>query len=87
LFNTNLELTQQRSDVEKQKIVLAKDDEIVKLKTNIKNAYELKYKNGLCTMNDLLLATNGENEAFSNRAIHEIQLLMSVYAYRTTSGN
>lgn len=87
LFNTNLQLTQQRSDIEKQKTILAKDDEIVKLKANIKKAYELKYQNGLCTMNDLLLATNSESDAFANRAIHEIQLLMSVYAYKTTSGN
>jgi len=87
LFNTNLQLSQERSDIEKQKAVLLKDDEIVKLKSNIKKGYEVKYQNGMCTMNDLLTATNGETDAFSNRAIHEIQLLMSAYNYKTTSGN
>jgi hypothetical protein len=87
LFNTNLQLSQQGSDIEKQKAILAKDDEIVKLKSNIKKGYEQKYQNGICTMNDLLLATSGESDAFATRAIHEIQLLMSVYAYKTTSGN
>ncbi|MBZ5856836.1 TolC family protein [Flavihumibacter profundi] len=87
LFNTNLQLTQQQSDIEKQKTVLAKDIEILKLKSNIKKAYELKYQNGMCTMNDLLMATNGESDASANRALHEIQLLMSIYAYKTTSGN
>jgi outer membrane protein TolC len=87
LFNTNLQLTQERSDIEKQKHVLLKDDEIVKLKSSIKKGYEVKYQNGLCTMNDLLTATNGESDAFANRAIHEIQLLMSAYDYKTTSGN
>jgi outer membrane protein TolC len=87
LFNTNLELTQQRSDIEKQKSVLVKDDEIVALKSKIKKGYEQKYQNGIGTMNDLLQATNSESDALSNRAIHEIQLLMSAYAYKTTSGN
>ena len=87
LYNTNLQISQQRSDIEKQKTILAKDDEIVQLKSSIKKAYELKYQNGMCTMNDLLQATNSENDALSNQSIHEIQLLMSVYAYKTTSGN
>jgi outer membrane protein TolC len=87
LFNTNLQLTQERSDIEKQKHVLLKDDEIVKLKSSIKKGYETKYQNGLCTMNDLLTATNGESDAFANRTIHEIQLLKSAYDYKTTSGN
>jgi outer membrane protein TolC len=87
LFNTNLQLTQQRSDVEKQKSIVAKDDEIVSLKASIKRAYELKYQNGMCTMNDLLMVTNAENEARNNKALHVTQLLMSYYTYKTTTGN
>ena len=87
LFNTNLELSQQNSDIEKQRTILAKDRDIVTLKTNIKKAYELKYQNGMTTMNDLLRAINGESEAQSNEALHEIQLLMTVHNYKTTSGN
>ena len=87
LFNTNLQLMQQQSEIEKQQTILNKDDEIIRLKSNIKKAYELKYQNGICSMNDLLTATNGESEAFGNRAQHEIQLLMSVYMHKTTSGN
>jgi outer membrane protein TolC len=87
LFNTKLQLTQQRSEVAKQRTIVAKDDEIVTLKSGIKKAYELKYKNGMCTMNDLILVTNGESEARSNKALHEAQLLMSIYSYKTTSGN
>jgi outer membrane protein TolC len=87
LFNTNLQLAQQQSEIQKQQTILNKDVEIIRLKSNIKKAYELKYQNGICSMNDLLTATNGESEAFGNRAQHEIQLLMSVYMYKTTSGN
>lgn len=87
LFNTKLQLIQQRSDIEKQRTIIAKDKQIVLLKSSIRNAYEQKYQNGMCTMNDLLLTTNGETEARSNQALHEAQLLLSVYAYKTTSGN
>jgi outer membrane protein TolC len=87
LFNTKLQLTQQQSDIEKQRTILEKDQQIVVLRSSIKNAYEKKYQNGMCTMNDLLLATNGETEARSNQVLHETQLLLSVYAYKTTSGN
>jgi len=87
LFNINLELAQQRSEIEKQNSVLKRDEEIVALKSNIKKGYEQNYQNGMCTMNDLLLATNNEIDARANRAVHEIQLLMSVYLYKTTSGN
>ena len=87
LFNTKLQLTQQQSDIGKQRTILEKDQQIVVLRSSIKNAYEKKYQNGMCTMNDLLLATNGETEARSNLVLHETQLLLSVYAYKTTSGN
>lgn len=87
LFNTRLQMTQQRSDIEKQKTIISKDSDIVILKSSIKKAYDLKYQNGMCTMNDLLLATNGESEALSNKALHEAQLLMTYFTYKTTSGN
>ncbi len=87
LFNTRLQLTQQNSDIEKSRTIVEKDRQIVALKSSIKSAYEQKYKNGMCTMNDLLLATNAETEARSNQALHEAQLLLSVYTHKTTSGN
>jgi outer membrane protein TolC len=87
LFNTRLQMTQQSSDIEKHRNIVAKDKEIVALRTSIRKAYEQKYQNGMCTMSDLLLATNGETEARSNEAMHEAQLLLSIYTYKSISGN
>ncbi len=87
LFNTKLQMMQQSNDVEKQRSIVAKDRQIVVLKSAITKAYEQKYQNGICTMNDLLRATSGEMEARGNKALHEAQLLMSVYTFKTTSGN
>ncbi|HEU4788567.1 MAG TPA: TolC family protein [Flavobacterium sp.] len=87
LFNNKLQLTQANSDIEKQKAIIAKDGEIITLKGNVKKSKQLMYDNGLCSMNDLLSSINKENEAIGNQALHNIQLLMSLYNYKTISGN
>lgn len=87
LFNTNLQLTQQANEIDKQRSIISKDMQIVALRTSIKKAYELKYQNGMCTVQDLILAVNAENEANSNKALHEVQLMLSISNYKTTSGN
>jgi outer membrane protein TolC len=87
LYNTNLQLTQQTHEIEKQRSIISKDTEIIALRKSIKEAYELKYQNGICSVNDLILAVNAESEANSNKALHEIQLMLSINNYKTTSGN
>ena len=45
------------------------------------------YDNGMSPMNDLLSAMNKESEAIGNQALHNVQLLMSIYNFKTISGN
>jgi outer membrane protein TolC len=87
LFTSNIQLKQIASEIEKHRAIVSKDDEIVALKASIKKSYQLKYDNGMSTMNDLITAINRESEARSNQALHQVQLLMSVYNYKTISGN
>ena len=87
LFGNNLQLKQVSSEIDKQKEITAKDNEIVALKNNIKRSYQLKYDNGMCSMSDLINSINKESEARCNMALHNIQLLMSIYNYKTISGN
>lgn len=87
VFNNNLQLKQSMSEIEKQKAILAKDAEIITLKEKIKQAYQHKYDNGLCTMNDLVNSVYKESEARNNQSLHTIQLLLSQYNYKTQSGN
>ncbi|MFZ2905165.1 MAG: TolC family protein [Cyclobacteriaceae bacterium] len=86
-FNTNLQLKQTTAEIEKQQAVITKDNEIVSLKEGITKSYQLKYDNGLASMNDLLTSMNRESEAKSNQALHNVQLLLSIYNYKTISGN
>jgi outer membrane protein TolC len=87
LFNTNLQLKQVSTDIEKQRSILAKDREIAQLKSKIRTGYQLKYDNGVSSMNELIQAMNKESEARSQEALHQIQLLMTLYNYQTLSGN
>jgi outer membrane protein TolC len=87
LFTNSLQLSQSASEIEKQKAIIAHDDEIVKLKTNITKSYQSRFDNGMCTMNDLINSMNRESESRASQALHGVQLLMSLYNYQYISGN
>jgi outer membrane protein TolC len=87
LFNTNLELTQTRQELEKYKTLIDQDKKLLTLKGRIRAAYETKYENGITTMTELLNMTNEEHLAKQNLAVHEIQYLMTAYRYKNKSGN
>jgi len=87
LFNTNLELTQFERELAKYNILIEQDKALLVLKTSIKNAYEIKYENGVSTMSAMLDRVNDESMARQNLAVHEIQFLMKSYQYKTKSGN
>jgi outer membrane protein TolC len=87
LFNTNMQLTQTSADIEKQQAVLSDDNEIVALRKTLREGYQLKYENGVSTLLDFLNATQKESEAQAQKTLHEMQLLMTLYNYKTISGN
>jgi len=87
LLNTKVQMSQQQNEIQKHQAIVAKDNEILALRNSIRAAYELKYKNGICSVNDLIFAVNAEGDAASSKALHEAQLLMTIYNYKTTSGN
>lgn len=87
LFNTKLQMSQKMADIERQNAILKDDDEIVKLRQAIREGYQLKYDTGAGPLIDLLNATEKEGIARAEKALHEIQLLMSTYEYQTIKGN
>ncbi len=87
LFNTRLQATQASADIEKQRAILAADEEIVRLRRDIRASYQLRYEVGASSLMDLLNATASEGEARTQRALHEMQLLLALAEYRTTTGN
>ena len=86
LFNTHLKLKQSDNDIAKSKKLLENDEEIIRLRSNIKAAAESKYENGVCTMTDLIREINAEHLANQNKAMHEIQYLIYVCGYWERTG-
>ena len=87
LFNTHLELSQTDKELEKYRKLLEMDREILLLKSSIKDAYMVKYDNGVATMTDVLQRINDEGAAKQMMIMHEIQYLMKAYQYLNKSGN
>jgi outer membrane protein TolC len=87
LFNTNVVLSQQNSELNKLRALMQVDNQIIDLRKEIKNTAKTQLENGVISSNDYLREINAEDQARQNLLLHEIQLLMAGYNYKTTSGN
>ncbi|NUO00355.1 MAG: TolC family protein [Saprospiraceae bacterium] len=87
LFNTRIALRQQNAEIAKLEALLRADEEIIALRSGIKNTTSVQLENGVVNANDYLREVNAEDYARQNKLLHEIQLLMAQYNHQTTSGN
>ncbi|MBK8289916.1 MAG: TolC family protein [Flammeovirgaceae bacterium] len=87
LFNTNLSLRQQTSDINKLNELIQLDDKFIVLRARIKATAKAQLENGVIAANDYLRELNAEDQARQNLIIHQIQLLMTQYAQQVTTGN
>ena len=87
LFNTNLTLKQQGQEVEKLQQLIKVDDQIIALRTRIKNTSKAQPENGVLSTSDFLRELNAEDAAKQNLLLHQVQLMLAQYNYQTTSGN
>ena len=84
LFNTRLQATQQNSDIVSMRKQMQDDEEIIRLRTNIRLAAEAKVANGTLTVTDMLREITSENMARQTKALHEVQLLMNIWKLKYT---
>lgn len=87
LFNTRLQSTQQNAVILSMRRQMADDDEIIRLRINIRKAAEAKVANGTLTVTDMLREITAENLARQTKALHEVQLLMNVWNLKYTLNN
>jgi outer membrane protein TolC len=87
LFNTTLTLHQQNADITRYELLIQSDNEIIDLRDSVKQTSALQLQNGVINANDYLLDINAEAEARQDRVVHQVQLLLSQYDHKTTSGN
>lgn len=79
LFNNSLATTSQKIAIEKMERVMADDNEIIALRSSIRESGEAKLKNGVIDVNDLLKDITTESQAKVAKAAHEIELLKNIY--------
>lgn len=84
LFNTKLQATQQSDDTDKYNNLMVNDDEIIRLRENIRKTTEAKLENGTASITDLIREINAADMARQNKALHEMQYLISVYNLKNT---
>lgn len=87
LFNTGLQLTLQSNEQKKLQSLIVDDDEIIRLRENIRTSSEVKVQNGTLSVTDLLRDLTLEDQARQSRLLHEIQLLKTVYDIKYTTNN
>lgn len=86
LFNTNTQLKQEQSEVEKLQKLVETDREIIDLRIKVKDAAKAQLENGVITANDYLREVNAEDLARQSLITHQIQLLQAQINYQTISG-
>lgn len=86
ILNTNTQLKQQQSEIDKINQLIAKDVEIIDLRVKVKEAANAQLENGVITANDYLREVNAEDQARQTLIVHQIQLLQAQINYQTIKG-
>lgn len=85
LFNTQLQLIQQNEEIRKWKVLQQSDNEIIRLRTSVKQAAEVKLENGVISILDLIREINAEHQARLTAATHKVMQLQAIYNYMYTT--
>ena len=84
LFNNNLEMIQQSESIDRYRRLMADDEEIITLRSQVRKAAESKLRHGIIDVNDLLREINAENTARVQQSMHEIEMLKEMYELKYT---
>lgn len=87
LLNTNTQLKQQQSELNKLQQLMASDEQIIDLRSKVKDAANAQLENGVITANDYLREVNAEDQARLALIAHRLQWLQAKINVETISGN
>lgn len=85
-LNTNIELNQQQSEIDKISTFIQSDETIIKLRKKILKSADSQLKNGVITSSAYITELTNLYEAENNLNTHEIELLLAKANYKTTKG-
>lgn len=79
LFHTHLQLAEEDGAIQNLRQQMKEDEEIIRLRKNIRLSAEAKVANGTLSVSNLLKEITAENLARQAKAVHEIELLMHLH--------
>lgn len=80
------ELKQHEKEIHMMQALLAKDDQVVQLRSEISAIKVAEMENGTITSTDYIVELNLEEEARLNQKVHELKLILAKLNYRTLQG-
>ena len=86
LLNSSIEAEQKMNEIKKARDVLTQDADIISLRKRIRETGETQYKEGAIKMSDFLSLLDEEYKALASESLHRVQLIMSIYDYKNTTG-
>ena len=87
LFNNSLLQIQQNEGIAKYRQLIADDNDIVSLRSQVRQSAESKLARGVIDTNNLLQEITRENQAKIDRSTHEVQMLKEIYDLKNTTNN
>lgn len=87
VFNNDVDRQKTMEEINKIKQLITSDQTIVKLRENVRKTSDAKVQQGTMTTLDYIKMVNDERLAHQNKALHEIQLLISLYNFKFIRNN
>ena len=81
---SHLQSMKEQAAIDQMKEVMRYDDEIITLRTSIRQRTEAQVQNGEASVNDLLRDMNAEDRARQNKTAHEVEWLKNIYDLKYT---
>lgn len=87
LLNTRAEMIQARAEVDRIRQEIEDDEEIIRLRAQIRRSAESRVSNGTLSVLDMLRMVLDEDQARQSKATHEIELLQAQYRMKRIWNN
>jgi len=82
-INMDKQIDNLKIDLSKNQKLADSDEEVVKIRSSIKEVASIQLKNGTLTLTDYLIKLNDEGQAMTNKSIHRIEYLMDSAKMKT----
>jgi outer membrane protein TolC len=85
-LNTRVQLAQQQTEIDRLQQTLEKDNDILALRTRVKEASAAQLDNGVITVHDYITDLNAVMQARVDKSTHQVQLALAHISYQLIKG-